>query len=92
MSIETIEEGAVEDLVRLSQLYIYENKLIRLPQDFFKTMSRLNLLDLNGCQLNSFPNLTGLPRSGRKVSLRRNQTVNISSLNIWGLSPLGIFF
>ena len=89
MSIGTIEDGAFEDLARLSRLHIDKNKLISLPENLFKTMSRLKTLNFYGCQLNSFPNLTGLPRSVRKVSLRRNQIQNISSFIHMGIKSFG---
>ena len=91
MNIETIEDDAFEDLVQLSQLDLRDNKLISLPQNLFKPMGKLIKLILSEGQINGLLNLTGLPKSLEKLSIRKNHIEDISGIINLGITWTGTF-
>ena len=90
MDVKIIEDHAFDDLVQLMRLNVDKNQITSLPQNLFKPLGNLRSLYLKNCKLKSLPNLTGLPKSVRIVSLRGNQIEDISSIVTMGITHFGM--
>ena len=90
MHVKIIEDHAFDDLVQLRRLNVDKNQITSIPQNLFKPLGNLRSLDLTYCKLNSLPNLTGLPKSVRTVSVRYNRIEDISSIVTMGITHFGM--
>ena len=80
MLIEQIEYHAFDDLGKLRKLVMDGNKMRSIPETSFRSLRSLTSLDITGCQLQRFPDLTGLLRNVYKISLSWNQIEDITSI------------